>query len=305
MTAAALLLLGCDFSSAPTRRKPITVAIGVRQARVVRLQALLSFSTLDAWQHWLQAQPAWVGAFDFPFGLPRELLRHWQWLGTWEEVMQRYAAMQRQVLRQRFKDFCAARPAGAKFAHRATDLPAGSSPSMKWVNPPVAWMMHAGVARLLSAGAYFPGLGGGTPGSPRVALEGYPGLLARDLIGRRSYKADTPARQTAERQAARVELLDSLETTGSTRLGLTLALSSAQRQALVADAAADHLDAVLCLLLAAWGAAREASSREASGPGYGLPSGMDRLEGWIVGAGAVPALNAGDAAAQSLPPRRG
>ena len=33
----------------------------------------------------------------------------------------------------------------------------------------------------------------------RVALEGYPGLLARELIGTRSYKADDAARQTAAR----------------------------------------------------------------------------------------------------------
>jgi hypothetical protein len=27
---------------------------------------------------------------------------------------------------------------------------------MKWVNPPVAWMLHAGLPRLMEAGAVFP-----------------------------------------------------------------------------------------------------------------------------------------------------
>ena len=47
--------------------------------------------------------------------------------------------------------------------------------------------------------------------------------------------------------------------------------------ALAADASGDELDAVLCLVQAAWAAARE--------PGYGLPAQIDPLEGWIVSAG--------------------
>ena len=53
---------------------------------------------------------------------------------------------------------------------------------MKWVNPPVAYMLHAGVPLLIEAGVHLPGLHAGDP--RRVALEGYPGLLARELIGR-------------------------------------------------------------------------------------------------------------------------
>lgn len=271
--AFAPLLLGCDFSSAPTRRKPITVAVGERFANAVQLQQLLSFPTLDGWQHWLADQSAWVGGFDFPFGLPRGLLQAWQWRGDWEALMRRYAALERTVLRERFKTFCNARAVGAKFAHRATDGPAGASPSMKWVNPPVAWMMHAGVPRLLDIGACFPGLGG-QQGSARVALEAYPGLLARELIGRRSYKADDAARQTKARLAARQDLLERLQDPGSLRLQLRLNLQPAQHALLLADASGDALDAVLCLMQAAWA--------QAQGPGYGLPADMDTLEGWIV-----------------------
>ena len=41
-------LLGIDFSSAPTRRKPITVALGQRQGQILRLERLLAFETVDA-----------------------------------------------------------------------------------------------------------------------------------------------------------------------------------------------------------------------------------------------------------------
>jgi hypothetical protein len=184
--------------------------------------------------------------------------------------MRHYAALDRREIRDTFKAFCDARPAGAKFAHRATDGPAGSSPSMKWVNPPVAWMLHAGVPLLIDAGLHLPGLHGGD--IERVALEGYPGLLARELIGARSYKSDDRRKQTPERLIARKDLVDALEQ-GRTRLALRLRLTHAQRDSLVADASGDRLDAVLCLMQAGWASGQ---------PRYGLPADVDPLEGWIV-----------------------
>ena len=274
------MLFGCDFSSAPTTRKPIVVATGeLADAGRVVLSGLRRFATLDAWGEWLRAAPAWVGGFDFPFGLPRELVLHLQWPAQWHALMTHYAGLSRAEIRDTFAAFCAARPVGGKFAHRATDGPAGSSPSMKWVNPPVAYMLHAGVPRLLAAGAKLPGLHAGAAGTQRIALEAYPGLLARELIGRRSYKSDDLARQTPERLAARTDLLAALEA-GTTRLGLRLELAPPQRAELLADARGDDIDAVLCLLQAAWGQLRAQSP----GPGYGLPVYFDPLEGWIVAA---------------------
>ncbi|KTT21432.1 DUF429 domain-containing protein [Pseudacidovorax intermedius] len=271
-------LLGCDFSSTPSRRKPIVLAWGRCEGNTVMLEALERFPTLSAWTGRLAQVPAWIGGFDFPFGLPREFVIAQGWPLDWAGCMATYTALGRAELRERFVAFCAARPVGGKFAHRAADRPAGSSPSMKWVNPPVAWMMHAGVPGLLAAGAWLPGQGG-VVGAPRVALEAYPGLVARDLLGARSYKSDERAKQTPQRQAARVELLHRLGA-GEGRLGLRLQAPDALGQVFVDDASGDALDAALCLMLAAWGEARA----ESEGPGFGLPARMDPLEGWIVGA---------------------
>ena len=203
--------------------------------------------------------------------------------------MRHYAALSREEIRATFKAFCDARPVGGKFAHRATDLPAGSSPSMKWVNPPVAYMLHAGVPRLLDAGVHFPALHDGAQtdqdaaGQPRrVALEAYPGLLAREVLANRSYKSDDKAKQTSDRLIARKDLITALEN-GQTRLAsshgpLRLKLTHAQRDTLVGDASGDSLDAVLCMLQAAW--AKE--QHEAGHACYGLPKKVDALEGWIV-----------------------
>src|SRR5207249_11388135 len=101
------------------------------------------------------------------------------------------------------------RPAGRKYAHRATDLPAGSSSPMKLVNPPVALMFHEGARRIASARVHVPALCDGDP--QRVALEAYPGLLARRQLGmRESYKSDTPAKQNGARQVMSKKIVQAL-----------------------------------------------------------------------------------------------
>ena len=266
------LLIGCDFSCSPSRRKPIMMAAGTTLKGRVLLAGLERLDSLDSFEQWLRQERGWIGAFDFPFGLPRELVTHLGWPTQWVELIGHYAGLSRLEIRNTFAAFCDARPVGHKFAHRRTDKPSGSSPSMKWVNPPVAYMLHAGVPRLLAAGVHLPGLHTGD--CRRVALEGYPGMLAREVLGNRSYKNDDKAKQTPERLIARKDLITALEH-GQTRLGLRLKVSHAQRDALVDDASGDSLDAVLCLLQAAWAAQQGA-------PAYGLPPEMDALEGWTV-----------------------
>ncbi|MFI5447211.1 DUF429 domain-containing protein [Polaromonas sp. UC242_47] len=277
MSHATPLLIGCDFSSAPTRRKPIVLACGSSKHGRVQLAQLERIESLDDFEVWLRQPLAWLGAFDFPFGLPRELVAQLGWPTAWPDCMRHYAALSRAEIRDTFAAFCAARPVGGKFAHRATDLPAGSSPSMKWVNPPVAYMLHAGVPRLLAAGVHLPALLDGD--RARVALEAYPGLLAREVLGQRSYKSDDKSKQTPERLIARKDLITALEM-GQTRLALRLKLTHAQRDTLVDDASGDSLDAVLCLMQAAWAQ----TQHEQGAACYGLPAAVDPLEGWIVSA---------------------
>ena len=265
-------VVGCDFSSSPTRRKPIVLAWGTQRGDAVVLNRIEKMSTLEGWGQWLAQPGDWVGGFDVPFGLPRELVVHLGWPLQWADCMAHYASLSRAQIRDTFAAFCDARPVGGKFAHRAFDKQAGSSPSMKWVNPPVAYMLHAAVPLPLKAGVHLPGLHAGD--TRRVALEAYPGLLARELIERRSYKSDDSAKQTPERLIARKDLLEALET-GRSRLGLRLKITHAQRDALVQDASGDSLDAVLCLIQATW-------AQRQGAPSWGLPAQVDPLEGWIL-----------------------
>ena len=144
---------------------------------------------------------------------------------------------------------------------------------MKWVNPPVAWMLHAGVPRLIAAGVHIPLLHDGDRG--RVALEAYPGFVARALIGREPYKSDDRAKQTSARRLARMRIVTVLEASECKWLP-RLALPARLKRACIDDASGDSLDALLCALQAAWGALRRDRN-------FGLPPESDALEGWIVG----------------------
>ncbi|MFP5461027.1 MAG: DUF429 domain-containing protein [Gammaproteobacteria bacterium] len=273
------LILGVDFSSAPRRAKPITIAAARLAGGRLQVHALESAASLEAFEAFLARPGPWVGGFDFPFGLPRELLEHLGWPhapaggeGGWARMVRHLAAMPRPQMVAAFRGWCDARPAGSKFAHRAADLRAGSSPSMKWVNPPVAFMLQAGAPRLLAAGVSVPGMHAGDPA--RVALEAYPGVLARSVLGRVSYKSDTRAGRTPERAQARRRLLDALQ--AGALLGLAVELPAALAAACEDDPRGDLLDAVLCAVQAAWACAR-------SDANYGLPADLDPVEGWIAG----------------------
>ena len=265
------LLHGVDFTSAPRRSKAITIASGHLLKSTFTLSSLTSLHDFDSFADWLQQPGPWLAGFDFPFSFPRELITQLNWPTEWPALIRHVAMRTRGELRDTFKAVCDARPVGSKFIHRATDLISGSSSSMKWVNPPVAYMLHAGTPMLLAAEVSIPFMHAGDP--QRIALEAYPGMVARSIT-RASYKNDARAMQTPERRATRLAIIKALES-GDYPQAIVLDAGK-HRRALLDDGSGDLLDAVLCALLAAWGWQRRDSD-------YGLPA-HDALEGWIVGA---------------------
>jgi hypothetical protein len=161
---------------------------------------------------------------------------------------------------------------------------------MRWTNPPVAWMMQAGIGRMVQAGLCFPAhadrchwpweapavsqAGGSMKDPVRIALEAYPGFTARKVTSR-SYKSDDRARQDSDRALNRQKILRAL-LQGTAGLDLRLTASPAWIRAMTMDGSGDLIDAVICALQA---------SHAALAPGFGLPASVDPLEGWIA---AVP-----------------
>ena len=277
-------IIGCDFTSRPTRVKPITVSVASYDAltndSALRVSAVHSVDSLEKFEDFLSLDSSnlskpWVGGFDLPFGLPRELVEHLNWPNTWLACMKYYCSLERSQIREVFQAFCASRAVGSKFAHRATDLIAKSSPSMKWINPPVAYMLHAGMPVLINAKVSLPGLLRGDPS--KVGLEAYPGKLAKEIVGNQSYKSDDKRKQNLDRLLVREKILNVL-VAGKHSLGIKLKIPKSMIEKLLEDASGDNLDAVLCAVQAAWGVRQY----HLGDPLYGMPSQMDELEGWIL-----------------------
>lgn len=319
---ASALLLGLDFSSAPSARKPLTLALGRRAGAVLKLDRVDELATHAQLEALIapdgpDALPeAFIMGCDFPFGLPRPFVEALAQHGPGELPALLRAPLnhapassdhapcrsEAQRLSQALHAHCgdragfqrlvdawgsdaeggwqSDRPPGSKLIHRVCDraVPGLSSTSpLQTRYVPVGKMYFEGMSRLLAAGLTLPGLHPGRPDA--IALEAYPGLLSGEVLGKRSYKSDAKAdtATTHDRLIARMDLVDALEQ-GRTRLGLRLKLSPAQRDHLVADAKGDRLDAVLCLLQAAW-AQRRVEEGDAR---FGLPEGVDPVEGWIL-----------------------
>jgi hypothetical protein len=267
-----LKVYGVDFTCAPRRAKAITIARGVLEKKTLHLQRIDEHQSFASFEAFLATPGPWIGGFDFPFSLPRELVRDLGWPRSWKALVRHCQDVTRLELRATFDRYRQTRPVGKKYAHRATDLPAGSSSPMKLVNPPVALMFHEGAPRLLAAGVHVPALFDGD--RARVALEAYPGLLVRKQLGlRASYKSDTRSKHTPARKAIRREAVNGMKE--GRPLGIKLALSRSLEKQLIDDGSGDSLDAAICALQAAW------ASRQ---PRFGLPARVPSGEGWIVSA---------------------
>lgn len=274
MHPAVIRVLGVDFTSAPSRRKPIVVARGELAAStltIVQIEPLIDFDAFNA----LLAEPGpWVGAFDLPFGLPRELVITVNWPDQWIELAPHVAALGKDAFKNALNAVRESRPIGARYIPRKGDAAAGSSSPMKLVNPPVGLMFFEGAPRIASSGVSV------IPCAPsadqRVALEAYPGFLARQIT-RESYKKDGPEGRTPSRRRNREIIVKALLEGHDAIDDLQVGLSDTLRALCIDDGNGDALDAVLCAIQAAI----SLIAFERGDPLYGIPPDADPLEGWI------------------------
>lgn len=232
------------------------------------VQQLEEWSSFAAFEAALQRPGPWVVSIDFPFGQARRFIETIGWPASWPGYVAHAASLGREGFRAELTRYREHRAAGDKEHRRDTDKAAGSISPQKLYGIPVGLMFFEGAPRLLASGVTIPHLKSGDPA--RIAVEAYPGILARVLIGRRSYKNDTRSKQTRDQHEARIALLERLRQEAPERYGLTIEAPSN----LCDDPGADHLDALLCAVQAAWAWQQRES-------GYGAPDGLDPLEGWI------------------------
>jgi Protein of unknown function (DUF429) len=271
---------GIDFTSAPRKAKAITVAhasLAKAKLTITHVERLESFEAFDAF---LSTPGPWIGGFDCPFGLPRELVETLDWPNDWYALTKHVQALGKESFKANLNRVRESRPVGAKYIERGGDKLAGSSSPMKLVNPPVGLMFFEGAPRLARSGVSV------IPCAPnndtRIALEAYPGFLARQ-INRESYKKDGKEGNTPKRIAARETIVANLSVFAKTHYGLNVTTDALLAHGCVEDGSGDTLDAVLCAIQAA--AAQRAF--EAGDTRYGIPKDADDFEGWIATVGRV------------------
>ena len=260
---------GIDFTSSPKRRKPITCLECRLDGNRLEAGELIEWQDIDAFESALRWPGPWIAGIDFPFGQSRKFIENIGWPNTWQGYVEHASSLGRKGFRSTLDGYRVNRPAGDKEHRRATDVKAGSISPQKLYGIPVGLMFFEGAPRLLEAGVTIPGLQQGDP--QRIVVEAYPGVLARTLIGRRSYKQDTKSKQTRDQHEAREELLEKVTGQGLlARHGLIVSAPST----LADDPGADHLDALLCAVQAGWAWLQRNNN-------FGVSGQVDPLEGWI------------------------
>ncbi len=264
---------GMDFTSVPSRRKPITCAEGRLRAGVLSIgvqQALVSFAQFETLLH---SSGPWVAGIDFPFGQSRRLVRNLNWPDSWAAYVGLVARMSRVEFVALLEDYKHDRRPGDREHFRRVDRSAASKSPQKLYGVPVAKMFFEGAKRLLASPVCVEPLRRND--DRRIAVEAYPALIARRFVGGRSYKNDTRSKQTEQLRQAREAIVDGLASRPfQEEFGLRMRFSPQGARAWIDDASGDRLDAVLCTVQASWAWLRRDEN-------FGMPQDVDTLEGWI------------------------
>ena len=267
-------ILGLDFTSSPSRRKPITCAICTLQDTCLSMYTSQNMPSFADFEAFLRLPGPWIAALDFPFGLPTKLIANLNWPASWQSYISHIASLGKTGFEATLATYIAQRVSGDKLHLRTTDILAGARSPMMLHRVPVAKMFFQGTPYLLASGVSI--LPCHPTADDRIVLEGYPALVARKWLGKQSYKSDERSKQTLDKEHVRRTLVHGLRSQElTTYYGLTLNISNEMADMLVHDPMADSLDALLCAIQAAW-AYRQRNN------GYGISVQCDSNEGWII-----------------------
>jgi len=268
------VVYGIDFTSAPSKRKPITCARAHLKESCLTIEALDAWPALGGFEAFLQRPGTWIAGLDFPFGLPDKFIRNIGWPPSWSDCVRHIETIEKTGFEAALNDYRVGRPAGDREHLRKTDRLVGAVSPQKLYGVPVAKMLFAGAPRLLNARVNVWPLRIGANNA--TVIEAYPGYLVRQLCGRITYKHDQPVSDAVERQASRRSIVRELElSNGIPGLsGLQAVIDKDVRNRCIDDHRGDCLDAVLAAIHAAIFAMNSVDPTS-------LPKEATVTEGWI------------------------
>lgn len=262
-------IFGIDFTSTPTKQKPIVAIEATLQDGELTIIGLHYWISMAQFEQFLASEGPWFAGCDFPFAQSRRLISNLGLGDNWLTAMHFFATLNRADFRALLDDYRYHRPAGDKEHRRCCDSAAGAISPQKLYGVPVGLMFFEGATRLANSEVCLPGL---RPNNDsRVAIETYPALIARRYIGKRSYKQDSKAKQTVQQCEARSDLWHTLM---SPQLTLDYGVRLHPETVLPEDPSGDTIDALLCAIQAAWAFQTDYANSS-------LIQVVDTLEGWI------------------------
>jgi hypothetical protein len=181
--------MGIDFTSRPTRKKPLVCMHCMLDKRVLRADRLEEWTEFAQFELALKRPGPWIAGIDFPFGQSRKFIGNIGWPSTWPDYVAHAESLGREGFRDALDNYRRKRPFGDKEHRRTTDVAASSISPQKLYGVPVGLMFFEGAFRLLQSGVTIPILYSGDPA--RIVVEAYPGVLARHIVGRDGYKNDS------------------------------------------------------------------------------------------------------------------
>jgi hypothetical protein len=261
---------GIDFSSSPTVKKPVTLAICEFDGPVLVVKRSHRLADFSGFEAALLSKGPWVTGLDFPFCFARDFNTQMGWPSDWAGMARLLSGLPRMEYIDRMSAFRARQPEGQKHLRRLMDARTGGVSPNNVVNPPVGKMLFEGVPRLWQSGVDIPGLYQGD--ESRRAVEAYPAIAAKHLIGTTAYKDGKPE-DIERRLVLRREIISALARPNRFGFCVDAPMSLAD------DPAGDDLDAAICAVQAAWAAVNGMTGPH--GPDAVRKGSFDHVEGWI------------------------
>lgn len=144
-------IYGLDFTSSPTRRKPITCTRCERHDALLTVKDCLTMPSFAEFEAFLRSDGPWLAAFDYPFGQPRKLIANLGWPESWQDYMSIIASMSKTEFEETLLSYRATRSPGDKLHLRVTDQLAGAISPMMLYRVPVGKMFFQGATRLFKS----------------------------------------------------------------------------------------------------------------------------------------------------------
>jgi hypothetical protein len=102
-------VIGIDFTSRPTRRKPLTCLHGLLKGRVLHIESdvLERWATFTQFEDALQRPGPWIAGIDFPFGQSRTFVENAGWPRDWASYVAYVGTLSRESFRDELQRYCA------------------------------------------------------------------------------------------------------------------------------------------------------------------------------------------------------